>query len=154
MSGCSLRAIWPRLSLMSSANELSCVRCWRPSPIWSGSRIWKVFILPATHALAGYTAADGVEAVERVAAERYALILMDMQMPRLDGLGATMAIRAQPAGAQVPILTMPANAFADDRARCLAAGMNDYITKPVEPAVLCRALRYWLRQQAANPSAG
>ena len=100
------------------------------------------------------TAADGVEAVERAAAERYALILMDMQMPRLDGLGATEAIRAQPAGAQVPILAMTANAFAEDRARCLAAGMNDFITKPVEPAVLYRALLYWLRQQAANPPTG
>ena len=100
------------------------------------------------------TAADGVEAVERAAAERYALILMDMQMPRLDGLGATAAIRAQPSGAQVPILAMTANAFAEDRARCLAAGMNDFITKPVEPAVLYRALLYWLRQQAANPPAG
>ena len=99
------------------------------------------------------TAADGVEAVERAAAERYALILMDMQMPRLDGLGATAAIRAQPSGAQVPILAMTANAFAEDRARCLAAGMNDFITKPVEPAVLYRALLYWLRQQAANPPA-
>lgn len=100
------------------------------------------------------TAADGVEAVERAAAERYALILMDMQMLRLDGLGATAAIRAQPSGAQVPILAMTANAFAEDRARCLAAGMNDFITKPVEPAVLYRALLYWLRQQAANPPAG
>ncbi len=94
------------------------------------------------------TAADGLEAVERAAAENYALILMDMQMPRLDGLGATAAIRAQAGGGQVPILAMTANAFAEDRARCLAAGMNDFITKPVEPAVLYRVLLYWLQQRA------
>lgn len=89
------------------------------------------------------TAGDGIEALERARRESFALILMDMQMPRLDGLAATEQIRAR--GLHMPILAMTANAFAEDRARCMAAGMDDFITKPVEPAVLYRVLLHWLR---------
>ena len=92
------------------------------------------------------TAEDGRQAVQLAGANHYDLILMDMQMPHLDGLQATQQIRAQKANGQVPIIAMTANAFAEDRARCLAAGMNDFIAKPVDPEVLYGTLRHWLEQ--------
>ena len=96
--------------------------------------------------LAVDTASDGDEAVERAAAARYALILMDMQMPRVDGLEATRRIRALPDYATTPIIAMTANAFAEDRARCLAAGMNDFLIKPFEPERLFSLLLGWLER--------
>ncbi len=87
-------------------------------------------------------------AVEKASLRTYALILMDMQMPVLDGVEATRQIRALPVGATVPIIAMTANAFAEDRERCLAAGMNDFVTKPVEPDVLYRVLLAQLRRPA------
>ncbi len=90
-------------------------------------------------------APDGAQAVELASQRDYDLILMDMQMPELDGLGATQAIREIPRYAGVPIIAMTANAFADDRALCLAAGMNDFIAKPVDPHALFVLLLKWLR---------
>jgi len=85
-------------------------------------------------------AVDGRQAVTMAAQGGYDLILMDMQMPNMNGIDATLAIRGQAGCASVPILAMTANAFSEDRQRCLDAGMNDHISKPVEPSVLFETL--------------
>lgn len=89
-------------------------------------------------------AADGREALARVAVTAYALVLMDMRMPLMSGEQAARAIRQLPQGATVPIIAMTANAFAEDRVACLAAGMNDFIAKPVQPDVLFELLLRWM----------
>jgi CheY-like chemotaxis protein len=90
-------------------------------------------------------AEDGQKAVDLAGARDYALILMDVQMPRLNGLEATRAIRAGQRNQAVPIIAISANAFAQDRADCLAAGMQEHIAKPVQPVALYRTLLTWLR---------
>jgi len=90
------------------------------------------------------TAENGREALEKIRNNRYDLVLMDVQMPEMDGLVATGAIRAQPEHADLPILAMTANAFDEDRRACLAAGMNDFVPKPVVPKDLYVSLLRWL----------
>ena len=90
------------------------------------------------------TAEDGAEAVRMAGESAYAVIVMDMQLPILDGLEATRRIREVSGHRETPILAMTANAFADDRARCFAAGMNDFLAKPVDPDELFLILLRWL----------
>ena len=85
-------------------------------------------------------AEDGIQALEKASKTTYGVILMDMQMPRMDGLDATGKIRQLPGYATTPILATTANAFAEDKARCLDAGMNGFVGKPMAPEALYRAL--------------
>ena len=97
--------------------------------------------------LAVDVAEDGLAALALVDERDYDLILMDVQMPQMDGLEATRQIRGRPHGERLPILALTANAFADDRAACLAAGMNDFVSKPVVPEVLFGKCLRWLRHE-------
>ena len=91
------------------------------------------------------TAEHGQQALDRLlAGELFDIVLMDMQMPVLDGLAATAAIRGLPAHEALPIVAMTANAMARDRQRCLDAGMNDFVAKPIDPKQLWGALLRWM----------
>lgn len=91
-------------------------------------------------------ALNGQECIERLNCDNsYDLVLMDIQMPVMDGLKATRLIRSNPRFAHLPIIAMTAHAMTEDRAKSLAAGMNDHITKPVNPRQLANALQHWLR---------
>ncbi|MEY2689276.1 MAG: hypothetical protein RL375_3475 [Pseudomonadota bacterium] len=93
-------------------------------------------------------ATNGREAVRlAVASTPYDVVLMDMQMPELDGLDATRLLRLQPGWVDVPIVAMTANAFREDRDACLAAGMSDHIAKPVEPELLYATLARWIEHK-------
>jgi len=94
------------------------------------------------------TADNGQDALALAKQQSFALVIMDMQMPVMDGLEATRQIRLLDGWQNVPIIAMTANAFAEDRERCLQAGMNDYLSKPFDPANLCSRLLFWLEKGA------
>ena len=89
-------------------------------------------------------AEDGVEAVEAARRGPYDLVLMDLHMPKMDGLAATRAIRALPGWSRRPIVAMTATTLLDDRRACLDAGMDDFVSKPVDPDRLVETLDRWL----------
>jgi two-component system sensor histidine kinase/response regulator len=91
---------------------------------------------------------DGLEAVQMAGASEYAAILMDCQMPELDGYEATRRIRAAEGEDHVPIIAMTANSTSGAREHCLQAGMDDYLPKPVRDDRLDEALRRWLRDDS------
>ncbi|MBF0160719.1 MAG: response regulator [Magnetococcales bacterium] len=87
---------------------------------------------------------NGREAVAAVAKESFDLALMDIQMPEMDGFQATQAIRRHPSGQQLPIIALTAHAMAGDREKSLRAGMNDHVTKPIDPEQLFQVLVRWI----------
>jgi PAS domain S-box-containing protein len=99
-------------------------------------------------------AGDGVQACEMAGAKSYDAILMDCRMPRMDGFTATAELRSreQRAGTHTPIIAMTASALVADRERCLAAGMDDYLAKPFNPAELEQALDRWVHGDKAPPA--
>jgi CheY-like chemotaxis protein len=96
--------------------------------------------------LAVDVAEDGELALAMAGHALYDLILMDIQMPKLNGMDATRAIRQLAGYARTPILAMTANAFEEDRVMCLDAGMNDHISKPVDPDLLFETVLKWLQR--------
>jgi signal transduction histidine kinase/DNA-binding response OmpR family regulator/HPt (histidine-containing phosphotransfer) domain-containing protein len=95
---------------------------------------------------------NGRIALDKLDSSSFDIVLMDMQMPVMDGLEATRAIRAQPRFAKLPVVAMTANAMDEDRRRCLEAGMNDHLGKPIEPTELWSMLLKWVPARA--PMAG
>jgi CheY-like chemotaxis protein len=94
-------------------------------------------------------AVNGQVALDKVQAADYDVVLMDMQMPVMDGMTATRKIRELPHSQNLPIVAMTANAMAADREACLAAGMNDHVAKPIEPQDLFASLLKWIQPRAA-----
>jgi signal transduction histidine kinase/DNA-binding response OmpR family regulator len=98
--------------------------------------------------LAIETAENGKIAVQMITEHNYDLVLMDMQMPVMDGLAATRAIRLKPEFQYLPIIAMTANVMESDRERCTEAGMNDHLTKPIDPDALFAAMLRWIKPRA------
>lgn len=98
------------------------------------------------HGLEADGAENAAEAVSAAGRRDYALVLMDVTMPDLDGFEATRRIRALPARRRVPIVAMTAHAMRGDRERCLAAGMDDYVSKPIDPQAFLDTVWRWLQQ--------
>jgi signal transduction histidine kinase/DNA-binding response OmpR family regulator/HAMP domain-containing protein len=90
-------------------------------------------------------AANGEEAVRMASTKKYDLVLMDMQMPVMDGVTATKAIRSKPQLSNLPIIAMTANVMAADREKCIEAGMNDHVAKPIDPDELLTVLLRWIK---------
>jgi two-component system sensor histidine kinase/response regulator len=147
---------WDRVS--GSRAQLAAVLDERPSPALAGARALlvednKLNQLVGRSLLEGFgmtveSAGDGQQAVAMVQADphRFDAILMDVQMPVMDGYAATRALREQPGMAELPIIAVTANALDAERRRCLEAGMNDYVSKPIDPDRLREVLERWVRR--------
>lgn len=132
------------------AQEGPCVKREFHTPSFSGARILLVedneinqqvaLELLQAMDLQVTIAGDGRQALEALEKESFELVLMDIQMPGMDGYQATGEIRKNPRLASLPIIAMTAHAMSGDRERCLAAGMNDHLTKPIDPQAMARAL--------------
>ncbi|HEX6736248.1 MAG TPA: ATP-binding protein [Azonexus sp.] len=133
-------------------------------PRWSGERVLVVEDIAINRTIAiallqrvGLSVAiatNGQEALDMLAGERFALILMDIQMPVMDGLSATRAIRANPHWRELPVIAMTAHATTEDQEQTAAAGMNAHLTKPIVPRLLYATLSRWLPPLAERPPAG
>ena len=126
-------------------------RCTPPADDWRGLRILvaedngvnQILIKAMLDQMGHFSdiVANGIEAVRQVQAAHYDLVLMDIQMPEMDGEAATRAIRALPDGvASIPIIAMTANAMVEDREAYLATGMDDYVSKPINAKLLAAAI--------------
>ncbi|MFJ3077845.1 MULTISPECIES: ATP-binding protein [Pseudomonas] len=130
-----------------------------PAPMAAGERILLVEDNPVNQSvieamlrslgLEVSVAHDGLQAVEQVSQQRFSAVLMDCRLPQLDGYEATRRIRLLPGTAQLPIIALTANALQGDRERCMAAGMNDYLSKPFRRTDLQRILQRWLPGRTA-----
>jgi CheY-like chemotaxis protein len=96
-------------------------------------------------------AGGGREALEAAAQAPYDLILMDLRLPDLDGLAVTRTLRSL--GVKTPIVALTANSFEEDRQACLAAGMDDFLTKPLAPAALRAVLHRWIEANRTDAAA-
>ncbi|MGH8562374.1 MAG: response regulator, partial [Nevskiales bacterium] len=96
------------------------------------------------------TAEDGEHALTALAAGDYDAVLMDVQMPVMDGFEATRRIRLLPGYSDLPVIAMTANAFQEDREQALAAGMNDFLAKPIDSEQLLEKLSQWKRSAVAS----
>jgi CheY-like chemotaxis protein len=153
----------PHVEELGDAVDTVRVRPADPQPPGDGARVLVAEDNPVNQKVAvrllerlGYQAdvvANGREAVEAVRQVRYDVVLMDCQMPEMDGFEATQAIRQIDAVRDIPILAVTANAFEEDRERCLAAGMNDYIAKPITLETLSAMMAQWVAVRDAPPDA-
>jgi len=91
---------------------------------------------------------DGAVAIDRVRQTDYDVVLMDVQMPVMDGLASTREIRNMLGMTRLPIIAMTANVMAGDREACMAAGMDDYIPKPIDRGLLVEKLLHWVKRAA------
>jgi signal transduction histidine kinase/HPt (histidine-containing phosphotransfer) domain-containing protein len=133
-----------------------------PPPRWSGERILLVEDIPINQTIAlallnkvgldVCVAANGQEAIDRLREEAFRLVLMDIQMPVMDGLTACRIMRADPRLHDLPVIAMTAHATAEDRRQSRDAGMNGHVTKPIMAAVLYEAIAQWLPPSAAQPT--
>ncbi|MCX8087581.1 MAG: ATP-binding protein [Rhodocyclaceae bacterium] len=152
---------WFEVSLLRGASPLKTVSAaFATLPHWQGRRLLLAEDNPINQEVvrdllldSGISvdiANDGQEALERAAQSNYDAILMDVQMPVMDGLAATRRIRALPRHAATPIIALTASAYEEDRQQCLAAGMNVYLSKPVDPEKLFAVLLRWLPDKGTN----
>lgn len=99
-------------------------------------------------------AGNGIEAVEMACTGEYDMVFMDIQMPEMDGISAAMSIRSRPEFDHLPIVAMTAHAMPEDREKSYAAGMNEHISKPVDPQEIYQAIRTWVKKDALLEKTG